>query len=78
METMGAGYYRLMVYAAIFGAHSSVITTGYITIYNLGIKLFVQPSLFVLNINIWPLILLGVAGVFIGLAIKYLVGMEGW
>jgi H+/Cl- antiporter ClcA len=60
-----------MIYAAIFGALSSAITTGYITIYNLGVKLFEQPSLFVLNINIWPLILLGVAGVFIGLAIKY-------
>lgn len=60
-----------MVYAAIFGALSSLITTGYITIYNLGIKLFGQPSLFVLNVNIWPLILLGVAGVFIGLAIKH-------
>jgi len=60
-----------MVYAAIFGALSSLITTAYITIYNLGIKLFGQPSLFVLNINIWPLILLGVAGVFIGLAIKH-------
>jgi len=68
---MRAGYYRLMVYAAIFGALSSLITTAYITIYNLGIKLFGQPSLFVLNINIWPLILLGVAGVFIGLAIKH-------
>jgi H+/Cl- antiporter ClcA len=70
-ETMGAGYYKLMVYAAIFGGLSSLITTGYITIYNLGIKFFEQPSLFVLNINIWPLILLGVAGLFIGLAIKY-------
>jgi H+/Cl- antiporter ClcA len=70
-ETIRAGYYRLMVYAAMLGALSSLITTGYITLYNQGIKFFGQPSLFVLKINIWPLILLGVAGVFIGLAIKH-------
>jgi hypothetical protein len=55
-----------------------VITTGYITIYNLGIKLYAQQSLFVLNVNIWPLILLSVAGVFIGLVIKYFGQRREW
>lgn len=37
----------------------------------LGIKFFGQPSLFLSNMNLWPLILLGIAGVFIGLTIKF-------
>jgi len=64
-------YYRLMLYAALFGGFFSLLTAGYITLYNLGIKFFGQPSVFLFNINIWPLILLGSAGAFIGLAIKF-------
>ena len=60
-----------MLYAAIFGAFSSLATVGYITLYNQGIKFFGQHSVYLFNINFWPLILLGVAGVFIGLAIKF-------
>jgi H+/Cl- antiporter ClcA len=45
--------------------------TGYITLYNQGVKFFGQISIFIYNINFWPLILLGLAGVFIGLAIKF-------
>jgi H+/Cl- antiporter ClcA len=66
-----ASYYRLMLYAALFGALFSLITTGYITLYNQGIKFFAQPTVYLFNINFWPLIILGVAGVFIGLAIKF-------
>jgi chloride channel protein, CIC family len=66
-----ASYYRLMVYAALFGALSSLLTTGYITLYNQGVKFLAQPNLVLYNINIWPLILLTVAGVFIGLVIKF-------
>jgi H+/Cl- antiporter ClcA len=66
-----SSYYRLMVYAALFGALSSLLAAAYITLYNGGIKFFEQPSLFVLNINIWPLVLLTVGGVLIGLAIKF-------
>ena len=65
------GYYRLMLYAALFGGLFSLITTGYITLYNQGIKFFGQHSVYLFSINIWPLILLTVAGVFIGLAIKF-------
>jgi H+/Cl- antiporter ClcA len=65
------GYYRLMVYAAIFGALSSLITAGYITLYNQGIQFFQQVSLIILNINIWPLVLLTGAGVLIGLIIRH-------
>ncbi len=65
-----------MVYAAIFGALSSLLTAGYITLYNLGIKFFGQPSLYVLNLNLWPLVLLGVAGVLIGIVVKFL-GQHG-
>ena len=60
-----------MLYAALFGALFSLITAVYITLYNQGIKFFGQPTVYLFSINIWPLILLGVAGVFIGLAIKF-------
>ena len=60
-----------MVYAALFGGLSSLLTVGYITLYNQGIKFFTQPIIFLHNINFWPLILLSVAGVFIGLTIKF-------
>src|SRR5919106_2347319 len=65
-------YYRLMVYAAMFGAISSVLTVGYITLYNQGIKFFDQGTLMVLGVNIWPLVLLTGAGLLIGLIIKFL------
>jgi H+/Cl- antiporter ClcA len=68
---LNAGYYRLMLYAALFGAFSSLLTAGYITLYNQGVKFFGQQNLFLFNINFWPLVLLSVAGVFIGLAIKF-------
>lgn len=61
-----------MVYAALFGALSSLLAVGYITLYNQGIQFFQQVNLFVLNINIWPLILLTGAGIIIGLVIKFL------
>lgn len=64
-------FYKLIIYAALFGALSSLLTVGYITLYNQGIKFFEQVSLIVLNINIWPLVLLTVAGVFVGLVIKF-------
>lgn len=64
-------FYKLIIYAALFGALSSLLTVGYITLYNQGIKFFEQVSLIVLNINIWPLVLLTVAGVFVGLIIKF-------
>jgi H+/Cl- antiporter ClcA len=64
-------FYLLMVYAALFGALSSFLAAAYITLYNQGINFLQQPSLFVLNINIWPLVLLTAAGVLIGLAIKF-------
>jgi H+/Cl- antiporter ClcA len=64
-------FYLLMVYAALFGALSSLLAAGYITLYNQGIEFFKQVSLFVLDVNIWPLILLTGAGVLIGLLIKF-------
>jgi H+/Cl- antiporter ClcA len=70
------GYYRLMVYAAMFGAIASLLTVGYITLYSQGIKFFAQVSLIIFNINIWPLILLTVAGLIIGLLIRFL-GQHG-
>ena len=69
---LNGGYYRLMLYAALFGAFSSLLTAGYITLYNQGVNFFGQPNLFLFNIDFWPLVLLSAAGVFIGLAIKYL------
>ena len=70
-STLKASYYRLMIYAAVIGALASLVTTGYITLANQGIKFFGQLTLILFNINFWPLILLGVAGVFIGLAVKF-------
>jgi len=64
-------YYLLMLYAALFGSGASLLAAAYITLYNWGINFFKQPSLVVLNINIWPLVLLTVAGVLLGLAIKF-------
>ena len=64
-------FFILMIYAALFGALSSLLTVGYITLYSQGIKIFEQVSLMVLNINIWPLVLLTIAGVLIGLVIKF-------
>ena len=64
------GYYKLMIDAVLFAALSSLLTVGYITLYNGGIKFFEQVNLTVLNIDIWPLVLLTVAGVFVGLVIK--------
>ena len=64
-------YYLLMFYAALFGALSSLLAAVYITLYNWGIKFFEQPSLFIQNINIWPLVLLTAGGVLVGLVIKF-------
>jgi H+/Cl- antiporter ClcA len=66
-------YYLLLLYAALFGAGAALLTVGYITLYNWGVQFFQQPSsLFKVNgISFWPLILLTIAGVLIGLAIKF-------
>lgn len=63
------GFYKLMIYAALFGALSSLLAAAYITFYNVGIKFFEQVSIVVHNINIWPLILLTGAGLLVGLVI---------
>ena len=59
-----------MIYVALFSALSSLLTVGYITLYNGGIKVLQQVSLIVRNINVWPLVLLTVAGVLVGLVIR--------
>lgn len=64
-------FYLLMAYAALIGALSSLLAGGFITLYSQGIKFFEQVSLVVLNVNIWPLVLLTGAGVLIGLLIKF-------
>lgn len=68
---LNRSYYRLMFYAAIVGTLASLVTTGYITLYNLGVNYFGQPTFIIFNINLWPLILLGIAGVAIGITIKF-------
>ncbi|HEY6885380.1 MAG TPA: hypothetical protein VI278_15200 [Nitrososphaeraceae archaeon] len=50
-SVVDTSYYKLMVYAAIIGALASLVTAGYITLYNLGIKFFGQPTLVLSNIN---------------------------
>jgi H+/Cl- antiporter ClcA len=66
------GFYKLMIYAALFGALSSLLAAAYITLYNVGISFFEQVSIVVHDINFWPLISLTVAGLFVGLVIKIL------
>jgi H+/Cl- antiporter ClcA len=66
-------YYLLLLYAALFGALFSLLTAAYIKLYNWGVMFFQQPSsLFKIGgISFWPLILLTIAGVLLGLAIKF-------
>jgi H+/Cl- antiporter ClcA len=68
-------YYVLILYAALFGAGAALLAAAYITLYSWGVKFFQQPgtsSFFKIGgISFWPLILLTVAGVLIGLAIKF-------
>jgi len=65
------GYFKLLVYAAVIGAVSALLTVGYLTAFNVGIKFFEEPKLIVFNLNIWPLILLTVGGLILGLTIKF-------
>lgn len=65
-------YYRMLVLAAIFGALSSLLTAAYITLYNQGIKFFEKPHVLVLGINVWPFLLVTIAGLLIGIMIKFL------
>ena len=53
-------YYLLMIYAALFGALSSLLAAAYITLYNWGIKFFEQPTLFILNLSMKIQVLLTV------------------
>ena len=66
-------YYLLLLYAAVFGAFFSLLTAGYISLYHWGVTFFQQPSsMFKIGgISFWPLILLTIAGVLIGIAIKF-------
>jgi chloride channel protein, CIC family len=66
-------YYLLLLYAALFGAFFALLTAGYITLYNWGVTFFQKPnSMFKIDgISFWPLILLTIAGVLIGIAIKF-------
>ena len=57
-ESAKDGYFILMIYAALFGALSSLLTVGYMTLYTHVMNLFEQVSLMVFNINVWPLVLL--------------------
>src|SRR6266704_3270916 len=66
-------YYLMMLYAALFGAGAAALAAAYITLYSQGIKFFEQPSSFfkIGGISFWPLVLLTVGGVLIGLAITF-------
>jgi H+/Cl- antiporter ClcA len=70
-QLVPGSYYRLIVYAAMFGAVSSLLTAGYLTLYNGGVQFFQKITFTVLNVNFWPLILLAGAGVFVDLVIKF-------
>jgi len=61
----------MLVLAAVFGALSSLLTAAYITLYNQGIKFFEKPHVLVLGINVWPFLLVTIAGLLIGIMIKF-------
>jgi hypothetical protein len=75
--TLKTRFFLLMVYAALFGALSSLLAVANITLYNQGVNFFSQVNLIVFNINIWPLVLLTGAGILIGLLIKFFGQHEG-
>jgi H+/Cl- antiporter ClcA len=67
-----ASFLLLMVYAMLFGAVFGLVAAAFLTIYDLGVKFFQEPSHFGLNIGqFWPLVLLTVGGLLLGLAIKF-------
>lgn len=55
----------------MIGGLTALLTAGYVTALNGGIKFFGQPKLVVFNLNLWPLILLTGGGVILGLTIKF-------
>jgi len=66
------GFLLLMVYAMLFGTVFGLVAAAFLTIYDLGVKFFKEPSHFGLNIGqFWPLVLLPVGGLLLGLAIKF-------
>jgi hypothetical protein len=64
----------MLVLAVVFGALSSLLTAAYITLYNQGIKFFEKPHVSSLGINVWPFLLVIIAGLLslIGVMIKFL------
>jgi H+/Cl- antiporter ClcA len=72
VPAMKTSYPLLLIYAALFGVGAALLTAAYITVYNWGVKFFEQPSHFGLTIGrFWPLVLLTVGGLLLGLAIKF-------
>jgi H+/Cl- antiporter ClcA len=70
-------YPLILLYAALIGAIAALFTAAFLTVYNLGIQFFGNPSHFGLNVNrFWPLILLTAGGILIGIAIKF-TGIHG-
>ncbi len=77
VPTMKSSYLLLLVYAVLFGVGTALLTAAYIIAYSWGVKFFEQPSHLGLNIGrFWPLILLTVGGLLLGLAIKF-TGLHG-
>ena len=61
-----------MVYAAVFGAGGGLLAVLFLVVYHWGTTFFAQPSHFGLNIGrFWPLVLLTVGGLLVGLAITF-------
>ena len=72
VQEVKTSYYLLMVYAAVFGAGGGLLAVLFLVVYHWGITFFAQPSHFGLNIGrFWPLVLLTVGGLLVGLAIKF-------
>ena len=61
-----------MLYAMLFGVVFGLVAAAFMAIYNWGVTFFKNPSNLGLNIGqFWPLILLTVGGLLLGLAIKF-------
>ena len=73
VQEVKTSYYLLMVYAAVFGAGGGLLAALFLVVYHWGTTFFSQPSssFKIGGISFWPLVLLTVGGLLVGLAIKF-------
>jgi H+/Cl- antiporter ClcA len=71
-QEVKTSFFLLMVYAAVFGTGGGLLAALFLVVYHWGTTFFAQPSHFGLGIGrFWPLVLLTVGGLLVGLAIRF-------